>query len=116
MSEREPITNRIKPRAFGDMRGWIDALRAEGELHEINAEVDWDCELGAIARRAFGTGHGPALLFNNIKGYGAKDDVWSRQIFTGGIRTPSSKIERASIGIEPTTLPPMSLWWPNIAV
>lgn len=78
------ISNRLQPRSFGDLRGWIDALREAGELHEIDAEVDWDCELGAIARRAFGQGDGPALLFKNIKGYGPNDDVWSRQVFTGG--------------------------------
>ena len=59
---------------FGDMRGWIEALRKEGELHEIDTEVDWDCELGTITRRVFGNGDGPALLFNNIKDYN-KDET-----------------------------------------
>jgi 4-hydroxy-3-polyprenylbenzoate decarboxylase len=58
-----------KPVAFGDLRGWIDALRAQGELHEINAQVDWNIELGTIMRLAQGPGTGPALLFNNIKDY-----------------------------------------------
>lgn len=84
-SENSEIVSKLKPRAFGDLRGWIEALRQEGELHEIDAEVNWDGELGAIARRAFGTGDGPALLFKNIKDYGPKDDVWSRQLFTGGL-------------------------------
>ena len=53
---------------FGDLRGWIAHLRREGELHEVSAEVDWDRELGTT-RRAFGNGHGPALLFSNIKDY-----------------------------------------------
>lgn len=83
-TEFDGIASRITPRSFGDLRGWIDALREAGELHEIDAEVDWDCELGAIARKAFGNGNGPALLFKNIKGYGPNDDVWSRQVFTGG--------------------------------
>ena len=85
MPDAGHITNRIKPRSFGDLRGWIDALRKEGELHEINVEVDWDGELGAIARRAFGRGDGPALLFNNIKGYGKQNNVWSHRVFTGGL-------------------------------
>jgi len=84
MGDFGDIEKKIKPRAFGDLRGWIDALREAGELHEIDAEVDWDCELGAIARKAFGQGEGPAILFKNIKGYGADDDVWSREVFTGG--------------------------------
>jgi 4-hydroxy-3-polyprenylbenzoate decarboxylase len=78
------ISNRLKPRAFGDLRGWIDALRQEGELHEIDVEVDWDRELGTISRKAFGVGNGPALLFNNIKGYNGPD-ARSRRVFTGGL-------------------------------
>jgi 4-hydroxy-3-polyprenylbenzoate decarboxylase len=58
-----------KPVAFGDMRSWIDMLKKAGELHEINAEVDWNIELGTIMRLAQGPGTGPAMLFNNIKGY-----------------------------------------------
>src|SRR5206468_12250238 len=39
-----------------------------GELRRITAEVDWDRELGAIARRVLEK-KGPALLFERIKGY-----------------------------------------------
>ena len=68
---------------FGDLRGWIAHLRREGELHEITAEVDWDCELGTITRRAFGNGDGPALLFSNIKDY--QHNARCTQLFTGGL-------------------------------
>ena len=78
------ISNRLNPRSFGDLRGWIEALRIEGEIHEIDAEVAWDCELGTIARKAFGNGNGPALLFNNISGYNGPD-AWCRRVFTGGM-------------------------------
>jgi 4-hydroxy-3-polyprenylbenzoate decarboxylase len=54
---------------FGDLRGWIEALRQAGELQEIDAEVDWDVELGTITRRAMASGQGPALLFKRIKDY-----------------------------------------------
>ena len=67
---------------FGDMRGWIEHLKKNGELHEINVEVDWNCELGTITRRAFGNGDGPALLFNRIKDY---TDGRCTQVFTGGL-------------------------------
>ena len=50
------MTLERKPVAYGDLRGWIDALRAAGELHEINAEVDWNIELGTIMRLAQGPG------------------------------------------------------------
>ena len=46
------ISNRLQPRIFEDLRGWIDALRSEDELQEINVEVDWDCELGTVARKS----------------------------------------------------------------
>ncbi|MCZ7564052.1 MAG: UbiD family decarboxylase [Burkholderiales bacterium] len=67
---------------FGDLRGWIDALRAAGELHEIDAEVHWDRELGTITRKVFGRGDGPALLFNNITDH---QDTVCRRLFTGGL-------------------------------
>jgi 4-hydroxy-3-polyprenylbenzoate decarboxylase len=63
------MSSERKPAAFGDLRGWIAALKDEDELREINSEVDWNVELGTIMRLAQGTGNGPALLFNNIKDY-----------------------------------------------
>jgi len=69
--------------AFVDLSGWIEALRKAGELQAIDAEVDWDVELGTIIRMAQGKGDGPALLFNNIKDYNRNDTI-CRQLFTGG--------------------------------
>ena len=69
-----------KPVAFGDLRGWIEALRAHGELHEIDAQVDWNIELGTIMRLAQGPGTGRALLFNNIKDYN-KPNSRCRRVF-----------------------------------
>ncbi|MBO34096.1 MAG: hypothetical protein CMM74_14165 [Rhodospirillaceae bacterium] len=48
------------------MRGWIRALEEAGVLHEIDAEVHWDCELGTVTRKVFGRADGPVPLFNNI--------------------------------------------------
>ncbi len=53
---------------FVDQRQWITDLEKEGELRRIRAEVDWDREIGAIARRVLEK-QGPALLFETIKGY-----------------------------------------------
>jgi UbiD family decarboxylase len=69
-----------KPVAFGDLRGWIGALKAQDELQEIGAEVDWNIELGTIMRLAQGPGTGKALLFNNIKDYN-KPTSRCRRIF-----------------------------------
>src|SRR5437867_3067104 len=54
--------------AFTDLREWLGRLDKDGELRRITAEVDWDREIGAIARRVLEK-KGPALLFENIKGY-----------------------------------------------
>ncbi|MGQ7792461.1 UbiD family decarboxylase [Faunimonas sp. B44] len=73
-----------RPVAFGDKRGWIEALKAAGELREVDAEVDWNCEIGTIMRLAQGAGDGPALMFNNIKDYNGPDSR-CRRIFGGGL-------------------------------
>ena len=65
------------PYPYDDIRKFIVDLKKEGELIEIDAEVDWNLEIGAITRRLCETGLGrnvkeggtPAVLFNNIKGY-----------------------------------------------
>jgi 4-hydroxy-3-polyprenylbenzoate decarboxylase len=77
-----------KPVAYGDLRGWIDALKAAGEIRHISAEVDWNVELGTIMRLAQGAGDGPALLFENIKDYN-KDDSRCRRIFGCGLSSYS---------------------------
>jgi len=53
---------------FEDLRTWLDKFERAGELRRIKAEVNWDREIGTIARRSFTT-KGPALLFENIQGY-----------------------------------------------
>jgi UbiD family decarboxylase len=78
------MTTSRKPVAFGDLRGWIQALRAAGELHEIGAQVDWNVELGTITRVAQGTGTGPALLFGNIKDYNGQGSR-GRRVFVAGL-------------------------------
>src|ERR1700757_1501327 len=54
---------------FMDMRQWIALLEKADELRRITAQVDWQCEIGAIARRILEK-KGPALLFENVKDYG----------------------------------------------
>ena len=91
-----------KPAAFGDMRRWIEALRAAGELNEVKALVDWDVELGTIVRVAQGEGDGPALLFSNIKDYN-KPDSRGRRVFAGSM----SSYRRMALvfGMDPDTHP-----------
>jgi len=54
--------------AYNDLREWMDKLEKEGELARIKAEVDWNLEIGGIAREAMDK-KGPALLFESIKDY-----------------------------------------------
>lgn len=61
--------------AYNDLRDWITALERAGELKRVSAEIDPVLEITEIADRAsklrnsrWGAG-GPALLFENVKGY-----------------------------------------------
>jgi UbiD family decarboxylase len=91
-----------KPVAFGDQRAWISALRDEGELHEVSAQVDWNIELGTIMRMAQGTGEGPALLFSNIKDYNKKG-VRGSKVF--GCSLSSYRRIAMMLGLPPETHP-----------
>jgi 4-hydroxy-3-polyprenylbenzoate decarboxylase len=64
-----------------DLRTWIEKLEAEEELKRIKAQVDWDGEIAEIQRRALEE-RGPALLFDNIKGY---ENTWCQKLFMGGL-------------------------------
>lgn len=55
-----------------DNRSFVDSLRASGDLVEVEKEVSWDLELGAISRLACEK-EGPAIWFKRIVDYG--DDV-----------------------------------------
>ena len=95
------MTVERKPVAFGDLRGWMQALDGAGELHAIDAEVDWNIELGTVARLAQGPGTGPALLFNKIRDYG--ENARCRQVFAGAL----SSYRRIAMmfGLPPDTHP-----------
>lgn len=69
---------------FGDLRGWLEALRAAGEFRAVAAEVDWNIELGTILRLAQGVGDGPAILFENIKDYNRRE-TRCRRLFANGL-------------------------------
>jgi 4-hydroxy-3-polyprenylbenzoate decarboxylase len=54
-------------RVADDLRGWIDLLRASGELVDVEAEVDPYLEITEIVDRTVKAG-GPALLFHRVRG------------------------------------------------
>ena len=51
-----------------DVQSWIELLKSEGLFRQVDGKVDWNVELGTIARMVVSSG-GPALLFTNIKDY-----------------------------------------------
>ena len=53
---------------YNDFREFIEELDKNGDLHRIKKEVDWELEAGAIMRKGCEE-VGPAILFENIKGY-----------------------------------------------
>jgi UbiD family decarboxylase len=69
--------------AYKDIREFIAVCKENHDLLEINDEVDWDLEIGAITRRTFDL-QGPALLFENIKGYPSGYRFFSGMVSTYG--------------------------------
>ena len=96
------MTLQRKPVAFGDLRGWMAALDAAGELRRIDAQVDWNIELGTIARLAQGAGTGPALVFNNIKDYNTPG-TRCRRIFSNALN--NYRRIAMMLGLPPETHP-----------
>lgn len=62
------------------LRTWLRQLDQAGQLRHVKTEVDWDQEIGAIARVTMGL-RGPALLFENIKGH--KDTICTKFMTCG---------------------------------
>lgn len=59
----------VQPASALSMRDFVQALEQAGELVSVEREVDWDLEMGAIARRCYEM-RAPAPLFTQIK------DAW----------------------------------------
>src|SRR3954451_3520776 len=58
--------NASGPATALSMRVLLDVLEEAGEIVAGEREVDWDLEMGAIARRCYETG-APAPLFTNVR-------------------------------------------------
>lgn len=54
--------------AHKDLRSFLAAIEASGDLVNIDDQVDWDQELSGIGRLSCER-YGPAFMFNNIKDY-----------------------------------------------
>ena len=87
---------------FLDMRQWMAQLEQHGELRRIKAEVDWDREIGAVTRRVLEK-KGPAVLFENIKGYA---NGRCTKLFASGLGARSAWRWRS----DSRTTPPIATW------
>ncbi|HVN25409.1 MAG TPA: UbiD family decarboxylase [Syntrophorhabdales bacterium] len=54
---------------WNDLRGWLSEVEKIGELVKINEPTDWDEEISGLTYLVGKKQGGPALLFDNIKGY-----------------------------------------------
>lgn len=54
--------------AYRDYRAFLEQLERKGEVFRVKTQVDWDEEIGAIYQEVC-VRRGPALLFENIRGY-----------------------------------------------
>lgn len=66
---------------FHDNREFIEALRSSGDLLEIEKEVHWDLELGAVSRLACEK-DGPALWFKRITDYAGDKTAFANPMAT----------------------------------
>jgi UbiD family decarboxylase len=57
----------VSERGFPDLRSFLDRLRDDGDLVQVDAAVDAHLEAAEIHRRVIAAG-GPALLFTNVIG------------------------------------------------
>jgi UbiD family decarboxylase len=97
-----------------NLRSFLDTLRKEGELTEINAEVDPYLELAEIHRRVIAE-HGKALFFRNVKGsrFPVVTNLFgtNRRIDLAFGKRPIAFVKRAAEAAEKLIPPaPSKLW------
>lgn len=81
--------------AFSDLREYVHKLEELGELKRVKQEVDWKYEIGAWTRHVYDMNpSGPALLFENVKGYDK-----SYKVLTNAVG--SHKRVAMALGIDP---------------
>ena len=87
---------------YKGLREFIAKLEEAGELRRVKAEVDWYLELAHIAKISEEQS-GPALLFENVKGY-------ATPVFASAFTTPS-RLAAAMEMPRTSTLPQVTREW-----
>ncbi|MEV0480208.1 UbiD family decarboxylase [Streptomyces sp. NPDC050508] len=94
-------------RHLRSLRAFIRELESIGELRQIDEEVDWSLEIGAVVRRSYDL-RAPAPLFTNITGYqGTGFRVLGAP---GGLSGPAHPLARIALALgQPADTPGQSL-------
>jgi 4-hydroxy-3-polyprenylbenzoate decarboxylase len=101
--------------AHRDLRSFLAAIEASGDLRATDREVDWDLELCAIGRLACER-DAPAILFRNVKDYGRDVPVlvnpiatWRRLAVAFGVPadTPVRRLYQIYAEREEKPIPPV---------
>jgi UbiD family decarboxylase len=79
-----------------DLREYIARLHEIGEIQEIDAEVDWNLEIGAVIRRSYDL-RAPAPLFNHIAGY--QDSGFRVLGAPGALSGPAHPLARIALSL-----------------
>jgi 4-hydroxy-3-polyprenylbenzoate decarboxylase len=95
MSNTKPIRD-ARPRHIADLREYVKELAIIGELIEIEREVDWNLEIGAITRRSYELG-APAPLFTKVKNAGANFRVLGAPAGLSSI--PGQRMARVALSV-----------------
>ncbi|MFC1869994.1 UbiD family decarboxylase [Chloroflexota bacterium] len=88
---------------FESLREFIDAVDGFGELKRIDS-ADWNLEIGALSEM-LAEQEGPALLFDNIKGYPA-----GFRVFTNGFISPKRTAAVLGIPDKGSLLEMLKVW------
>lgn len=96
-----------------DLRSFLQAIEASGDLVTVNDEVDWDEELPGLGRLSCER-QGPAFMFNNVKDYGGwrvttnPIATWRRMAVALGLPadTPVRRLYEVYAEREQNTIPP----------
>ncbi|KAL4929516.1 UbiD family decarboxylase [Aspergillus undulatus] len=99
------IAGRQRCYSHHSLRHFLDTLRQDGDLVDINHEVDPHLEVGAIARRV-SERNAKVPLFHNVKG--ARNGLWRMVSNLQSLRqSPSHRVGRIARGIN---LPATANW------